>query len=157
MSFATKVVRPGRTFLRRLINISTTAKKLHHYISLNKESRRDIEWWQKFLPIWNGTSIIYDNITTHSTDISLSTDASNIGFGIYYPPKWVAQPWPEYISNNTLEYDINFRELFAIHAAVATFAHKWPGTRLIMHTDNLNITHAWHKGTSQSNIIMCLI
>ena len=30
------VVRPGRTFLRRMINLSTKARRLHHNVRLNK-------------------------------------------------------------------------------------------------------------------------
>ena len=32
LSHASKVVRPGRTFLRRLIDLSTTVSELHHHI-----------------------------------------------------------------------------------------------------------------------------
>ena len=54
-------------------------------------------------------------------------------------------------------YSIDFRELFAIYAAVATFSHEWVGKRLIFHTDNLTITQAWQKGTSKSTSLMPLI
>ena len=42
LSFAAKVVRSGRLFLRRLLELSTTACKLHHHITLNAEARKDI-------------------------------------------------------------------------------------------------------------------
>uniref|UniRef100_A0A7M5X226 Reverse transcriptase domain-containing protein n=1 Tax=Clytia hemisphaerica TaxID=252671 RepID=A0A7M5X226_9CNID len=35
LSFACKVIKPGRIFLRRLINLSTSVAKLHHHISLS--------------------------------------------------------------------------------------------------------------------------
>ena len=35
LSFAAKVTKPGRIFLRRLIDLSTSVTKLHHHISLN--------------------------------------------------------------------------------------------------------------------------
>ncbi len=38
------VVRTGRVFLRRMIQLSTVAKKLHHCIRLNKGFRSDLEW-----------------------------------------------------------------------------------------------------------------
>ena len=44
LSFAAKVVKPGRMFLRRLIALSTTAVKLNHHIYLNTEAHADIEW-----------------------------------------------------------------------------------------------------------------
>ena len=36
------VVRPGRTFLRRMITLSTSAKEMHHHIRLNKGFRSDL-------------------------------------------------------------------------------------------------------------------
>ena len=51
LSFAAKVVPSGRLFCR-LIELSTTASKLHHHIHLTVEAREDIIWWNRFLPIW---------------------------------------------------------------------------------------------------------
>ena len=52
------VVKPGRLFLRRLIDLSTTVKKNCHHINLNSSARADMQWWQEWLPSWNSTSII---------------------------------------------------------------------------------------------------
>ena len=52
------VVRPGRTFLRRMITLSTSAKEMHHHIRLNRGFRSDLLWWACFLPEWNGTSLM---------------------------------------------------------------------------------------------------
>lgn len=35
LQHACRVVRPGRTFLRRMIDLSTCAKELHHHLRLN--------------------------------------------------------------------------------------------------------------------------
>jgi len=45
LNHACKAVRAGRSFLRRLIDESTKAKKLEHFVHLNEEARSDIEWW----------------------------------------------------------------------------------------------------------------
>ena len=41
---AAAVVKPGHTFLRRLIDSSTTVVKLHHHIRLTSSANADIEW-----------------------------------------------------------------------------------------------------------------
>lgn len=51
---AAAVVKPGRTFLCRLIDSSTTVAKLHHHIRLTSSAHADIEWWLAFLTRWNG-------------------------------------------------------------------------------------------------------
>ena len=53
LSHAAKVVKAGRTFLRRIIDLSTSASQLHHFIRLNTEARSDIEWWFRFISLWN--------------------------------------------------------------------------------------------------------
>ena len=40
LSFASKINPSGRTFLRRLINLSTTVDKLSNHISLNSEAEK---------------------------------------------------------------------------------------------------------------------
>ena len=80
LSFALKVVKPGRMFTQRLIDLSTTVSSLHHHVSLTSESRADIQWWLDFLPRWNGVSTIQKEPVT-SASLSLFTDASGIGFG----------------------------------------------------------------------------
>ena len=132
LSFAAKVVKPGRMFLRRLIALSTTAAKLNHHIYLNNEARADIEWWCQFLHNCNGMSII----PTHyidSNQLCLFTDASNLGFGALYHHEWFSLPWPSAFTT----YHINVKELFAIVAAVFTWGHHWHNKQIILFSDNL--------------------
>ncbi|XP_057296124.1 uncharacterized protein LOC130625059 [Hydractinia symbiolongicarpus] len=75
LSFACKVAKCGRMFLRRIIDLSTTVHSLHHHTSLTTESRKDIQWWCEFLPTWNGIAIIHTE-TLDSSSINLFTDAS---------------------------------------------------------------------------------
>ena len=57
LSFAAKVVAPGRTFLRRMID---HLKSLPPYSTqtsqhpLSDSFRMDVAWWRKFLTKWNG-------------------------------------------------------------------------------------------------------
>ena len=39
------IVRPGRSFLRRMISLSSTVKELHYRVRLNREFRSDLQWW----------------------------------------------------------------------------------------------------------------
>ena len=103
LSFAAKVVKPGRLFLRRLIDLSTSIKKLHHRISLNSEARADISWWVDFMPVWNGVSLFQEDPVS-SIELDLFTDASKVGGE--FNQKWFSLSWP----NKFLSYDINFLE-----------------------------------------------
>ena len=45
LQHAATVVWPGRVFVRRLFDLSTTAKKPCHYVYLNSGARSDLAWW----------------------------------------------------------------------------------------------------------------
>ena len=45
LSFLSRVIQPGRTFLRRLITLSMRGKQLHHKLKLNNDARSDVLWW----------------------------------------------------------------------------------------------------------------
>ena len=51
---AAKVVWPGRTFLRRMIDLSCCFQKKDHPIRLNREFHLDLQWWHQFLSHWHG-------------------------------------------------------------------------------------------------------
>ena len=107
LAFAAKVVKPGRIFMRRLIDLSTTVNKLHHWISINKEARLDFLWWHSFIESWNGVRIILDSPIT-SDELHLYTDASGtLGFGAVFASHWFSVAWPSFL----LQYSINFKEL----------------------------------------------
>ncbi len=49
------VVKPGRSFLRRMIELSKSVRLMHHTVRLNAGFRSDLKWWACFLPVWNGS------------------------------------------------------------------------------------------------------
>ena len=113
LSFAAKVVQPGRIFLHRLTDLSTTVRELHHHILIIGESRRDIEWWLEFLPTWNVQSVIPELGWAASPDLELYTDASTVGYGAVYQTHWFSAKWPEPVVLNSIPW----KELFTIYAA----------------------------------------
>ena len=149
LSFAAKVVKPGRLFLRRLINLSTTVDKLHHHIHLNKEAKLDIKWWFDFLQPWNGVSIIQSQIS-NAQELQLFTDASNSGFGAVYGNQWFSSPWPEKFKS----YHINIKELFAIIAAVFTWGLQWKDRQILLYSDNMTVCDMWLSTSSKDTTAM---
>ena len=105
LNFACQIVPAGRIFLRRLIDLSTSARLPHHHVTMNLEARRDIAWWLRFLPSWNGRAIIPDPHWTKSPDLELFTDASgNLGYGIFYMGHLLANPWPPELRDRSIQW-----------------------------------------------------
>ena len=105
LSFASKIVPPDRTFLCRLIDLSTFVNMLSHHVTLNNNVKEDIKWWLDFLPLWNKRQKILDPNVTFSPDILLYTDASTISsFGIYFNGLWITQPWPQALRDRSIQF-----------------------------------------------------
>ncbi len=54
LSFVTKVVSSGHTFLRHLINLAKSVKYLHYQVKMGVQVRRDIAWWIEYVTDHNG-------------------------------------------------------------------------------------------------------
>ena len=152
LSFACKVIKPGRTFLRRLIDLSTTGSHLSSRVSLDSEARLDIQWWQKFLPQWNGRERIHPASVCSAT-WGLYTDASSVGMGGVYYNRWFSCEWPvEMVGKH-----INVLELFAIAAAIFVWGDKWGEQDVVIYTDNKPITDIWCTGSTKNRDMMCIL
>src|SRR5262249_10713711 len=54
LSFACKAIKPGRAFLRRMLDTFKSAKASSHaWISLGPEFHADLAWWRLFIDQWN--------------------------------------------------------------------------------------------------------
>ena len=154
LNFACRIIPAGRIFLRRLIDLSTTARLPHHHISLNTEARRDVAWWLKYLPLWNGRAIIPDPFWSRSPDLELFTDASGgLGFGIYFQGRWLNGSWPSYLSDRSIQW----KELYPIALSCLLWGPLWRGKKLLFHCDNQSVVDIWAKGSSRDPLLMHLV
>ena len=127
------MVKLGRMFLHRLINLSTTVSNLDHRMTLNAEVWADIEWWIAFLPLWNGVKLIQDwPVKSHA--LKFYTDASDKGFSAVYDRTWLFSSWEHEVITHT---NINVRELFAIVAVVMAWGENWQNKLVVIYTDSL--------------------
>ena len=49
LQHATNVMKPGRSFLRRMIVLAKLAQKPWHHIRINASFKADLAWWKTFL------------------------------------------------------------------------------------------------------------
>ena len=127
------MVKPGRAFLRRLIDLSTSTDHLDHFIRLNLEVRLDIEWWWQFISCWNGTSVASSVAYRWLADIQFTTDASGSwGCRTYWHPHWFQLKWPVTLTNA----HISVKELVPIVLAVAMWGQLWRDYTIQVPSDN---------------------
>ena len=68
---AAKVVWPGRTFLRRMIDLLCCFRTRDHPICLNSEFQLDVQWWHEFLVSWHGVSFWLFPGMSAATDVEV--------------------------------------------------------------------------------------
>eukprot|EP00111_Clytia_hemisphaerica_P015890 TCONS_00046951-protein len=152
LSFACKVIRPGRIFMRRLIDLSTSVARLNHHIDISCDVRLDLDMWAEFLDSWNGSFI--------PTPISLKkpfeifTDASFLGFGCFFQGLWISQAWPFDVSNFT---HISFLEIFAAFVSLTTWTEFFRDCRIVVFSDNEATVSVWSSSSSKDKQMMAII
>ena len=123
LNHACKVVRPGRSFLRRLIDLlhqTGNRPEGHSIIRLNNACRADIAWWTEFIPSWNEISFL---CPPHSLQVvECTADASGTwGCGAWHNTSWFQVPWDNRAGNQS----IAAKELVPIILACAAWGRSW--------------------------------
>lgn len=154
LNFACCVVLPGRTFLRRLIDLTRGVTKPFYHISLNKESRLDLEAWFQFITHFNGKNMFLDQIWQTSSKLNLFTDAAgSLGFGALFEKNWFYGSFPEKYEDQS----IAFKELFPIVIAVSVWGQLLSNKCVLFHSDNQAVVHIINKQSSKDKDIMKLV
>ena len=156
LSHACKVVRAGRAFLRRLIDLSASAKELDHFIRLNQEARSDIEWWASFVEPWNGISLI-NSVTTVQPQITVTSDASGSwGCGAFWGTRWFQMEWDGLL----FAAHIAIKEMVPVVIASAIWGREWEGKSIRILSDNAAVVAAINNNTSRvkeiAHLLRCL-
>jgi len=156
LNFVSRVVKSGRTFLRRLIDKAKVTRYLHHRITMDASTRGDIDWWVSYLPTWNGISVFSDNTWSTNADLHLWTDASDIGVGGYFGDEWFCELFiGDAVNMKTMS--ITWRELYGIVRAAFNWRYELKGKMILFHCDNEAVCHIISSGTSRDPYIMSLV
>ena len=153
LQHACKVVRPGRSFLRRVFEQLKGTHHNHHHIRLNRAIRSDLIWWDLFLDSWNGVSLLRPARLMHP-DHNIYTDTSgSVGCGAVWAQQWFQFEWPQ-------EYAIvpkAPKEFLPIMMACVVWGHAWQGRVVHVHTDNEAVVAVVNSGYSKDPQIMHLV
>lgn len=149
MNFASRVIRPGRSFVSHLIRLSTTVKDLHHHVTLSAAVRSDLRMWSIFLEQWNGIGFFMDDNVIAAADMSLYTDATPTSF------RWFNGHFPADFLDE--RQSMALCELFPIVLACVLWGHQWARKRILFYCDNLATVEIISKGRSKVPSIMKLM
>ena len=149
---------PGRTFLQRMIDLTSSVRNRFHHIRLNKEFFKDLNMWKAFLAGWNGHSFFLDSTITPSPDMDLYSDAfGTIGIGGYFKGKWFQGRWPPHMQlNKDRGISIEWQELFPIIVAPVICFPYFSGKLIQFWCDNQSVVAILNSGCSKAASIMDL-
>lgn len=155
LNHACKVVRAGRSFLRRMIDLLHTGHhSLHstHLIRLNKGFRSDLAWWRTFIREWNGISFLHP--PAHLPQFHLYSDASGSwGCGAVWGRLWFQLQWDA----SSHHLSIAEKELIPIILAFAVWGAGWQDHQVICHCDNQVVVACLQSRSSRHPGIMHLL
>ncbi|KAK3735839.1 hypothetical protein QZH41_007474 [Actinostola sp. cb2023] len=151
---AAKVVWPGRSFIRRMIDLLCCFRNKDHPIRLNKEFRQDLLWWHTFLTHWHGVQFWLFPGLSLSTDVEVTADAAgSIGYGAFHGLEWFNGIWSEPQKDMSIAY----KELFPIVIAADLWGAKWVKLHVLFRSDNEAVDVILNSRTSRVPCIMHLV
>ena len=140
LSFAAKVVRASRIFLRRMIDqlklIPSWANATTQYL-LSQEFFLDLKWWATFVRAWNGKAIIATQVQLDGYT-EIFTDACVPGYGAVYDNEWFAGTWTAEEAHQARVHkrdSMPWKELHCIVRAAATWGKHWAGKHIMLRCD----------------------
>lgn len=111
LNFGAKVIRGGRTFLRRMIILANSVAERHHVIALDDDFHADVDWWLRFSSDWNGRAIMLDPVPLDNR--RLVVDASNQAVCAIFDTSFIV--W--YHDAVTGSWHINDKECLGVYLA----------------------------------------
>ena len=160
LGHASRVVQPGKTFLRRMFELLSIPKKPYHFVRLNASFRSDLLWWHTFFAPLNGISLPR-RFSPPQVQAQFATDASgSVGCGAVYPPLWLQYKWgdsPYTGVGSNQEDSITFQELLPIVFACAVWGPRWQNASVVVQCDNQGAVAVVNSGYSKVQPIMHLL
>jgi hypothetical protein len=102
-------------------------------VRLSGEFKKDLAWWQRFLPRYNGVSYIY-HAPSSNPDAVFSTDACLSGCGGLCGNEYFHSAFPQSLLARKL--DINSLELLAVVISCKLWGQTWGKLKILLYCDN---------------------
>ena len=155
LNHAAKVVRSGRTFLRRMLDLlhGVPNHPLNpHPIRLNREFRSDLAWWRLFASEWNGVSFLPSPALLPLRQ--LASDASGSwGCGAWFRSHWFQLPWDDHSAG----LSIMVKELLPIVLACAVWGREWEKSCVQCLCDNQAVIACLRSRTTRERHCMHML
>ena len=154
---ASTVVKPGRSFLRRMIELNKVAHNPQRPIRLNQAFHSDLAWWRLYLKAWNGTSML-STLAVRDHEETITTDAS----GLWGCGGFLAEPLVPAAMGVTgsSHKPVHCNKGDAAYPSVMCYLGQALARKTLFQSDNEAVTTALNtkscKDTSLMHMLRCL-
>jgi hypothetical protein len=153
LNWASSVIRGGRTYLRRILDVMKPLKKGRHKLKITAGMRQDLLWWKQFLCVFNGKRMIeYQVPEVHY----IFVDACEIGGGCYYRGDWQYVVWRHDVPHIKTAH-INVKEGMMVLVAAYRWKHLWNNAKVVVRIDNVTGASGINEGTSRCAPLMDIV
>jgi len=144
LQHASTVVKPGRRFVRRIIEEMAKVRNRNHLVRFNQEIISDLLWWHKFLEQWNGIGMLPD---VENRTVKLYSDASGSwGCAAVFKDQWFQWQW----SHQACSWHIAPKKLLPIVLAML----MWGEELVVCNCDNSSVVEVLNNGYSRDPVMM---
>ena len=148
LQFVAACVRPGRIFIGRLLEQLRSMKR-HIYYSIDYNTHKDVYWWHKFLPTYDGVSIMW--MEMFQEDTIFSTDACLTGLGgVLWGKAYFRRSLP--IVYRT--FNIAYLEMLAIIVALKAWGEVLENKRILVKCDNEAVVQVINSGRAFETFLL---
>jgi hypothetical protein len=144
LNFVASCVRPGRVFVSRMLDMLRGMGDTG-FVPLDVEFRKDLTWWRKYLPIYNGVSMMSWEDWS-SPDMVVASDSCLVGCGGFCQGKYFHACFPEFVQSMGLH--ISALELLSIVVCIKLWGANWRGLKLQILCDNVAAVTVLNTGRS---------
>jgi len=153
VNFVAKCVKPARIFISRMLNFLRGMNKTGRSV-LTEEFRGDIRWWCRYLPCFNGISLLLKEPWSKPDEV-LASDACLVGCGAVCGHEFLHSAFPKVILSG--EHHINILELLALVVACLAWADVLRGKRVVVWCDNIATVWVINTGKTRDSYMQALL
>ena len=134
--YISKCVRAARIFLCRMLH-SLRCNHGKNSITLDNEFKKDLMWFNKFLPIFNGKTFFNKRHPKATIELDASLSGLGARFGAKSPDR------------NMFQGSIVHLEMLNILVALRLWHFGWKGAKIVIYCDNQTVVSVLNSGKYQ--------
>ena len=143
-----KCVKPARLFVGRMLDTLRNSTHHTHSVRLSDEFQKDIAWFRRFMPDYNGIHLI----KCAMPHIQVHVDSCLTGCGGFWHTHYYHGEFPKCIIN--AQYPICYLEMLNVLVALRIWGHMWNDKQVLLFCDNSTTVAVLSNGRSRDAFLL---